>query len=185
MSDVVMGVKSCDWAGDCSVDAAYSYWGSSNGPLPPGGTPLVCGAVTTDPWYTSSAETARSAGGSLFEDGNCDGSPTPSQQLSSAEQSASAWESQQEIDCSQLGESTCQVIQEYTSCLSAATSLAGQTYDFPLSSPSDAAGEVGSALEESESATISRVGEALDYGTEIIGAGLAIYRIAEAYLSCE
>jgi hypothetical protein len=121
----------------------------------------------------------------LFEDGNCDGSPTPSQQLSSAEQSASAWESQQEIDCSQLGESTCQVIQEYTSCLSAATSLAGQTYDFPLSSPSDAAGEVGSALEESESATISRVGEALDYGTEIIGAGLAIYRIAEAYLSCE
>lgn len=44
-----MDVQACAWAGQCSVDATYSYWGSAAGPSPVSGPPLACGAVTTSP----------------------------------------------------------------------------------------------------------------------------------------
>src|ERR1700688_1732217 len=37
----VAGIKACDWASTCSVDAAYIYWGSSEGPFPSGYPALV------------------------------------------------------------------------------------------------------------------------------------------------
>jgi hypothetical protein len=46
-------VVACSWSGFCSVDATYTGWGSDEGPLPAEGAPLICGAVTYNPWLTS------------------------------------------------------------------------------------------------------------------------------------
>lgn len=76
------GISSCDWGtAGCSVDAAYSYWGSPNGPPLGGQGGFVCGAVTTSPYLTSPGGSSTTPSGSAFGFGNCDGSQTPTRSL--------------------------------------------------------------------------------------------------------
>ena len=73
-----MGIESCDWGtSTCGVDAAFSYWGSSNGPAG-----LACGQVTVNPWYKSIGGKTSGSGANTFATNN-------SRQLTDSGRSAS------------------------------------------------------------------------------------------------
>ena len=79
-----MGVESCDWGDGCTVDAAYSYWGSADGPTPSGSKALACGAVTVSPYLTSSGGTPSPYDDNALGIANCDGTQSPDDALSQA-----------------------------------------------------------------------------------------------------
>ncbi|MGH2902779.1 MAG: hypothetical protein ACRDK7_04240 [Solirubrobacteraceae bacterium] len=180
-----MGIRGCDWGTEgCTVDAAYSYWGSSEGPFPGGKTALVCGAVTTGPYLTSPSGSS-TAEGSDFVSRNCDGSPTPAEQFATGQRADGERVSKEEIRCGEGFKEACEVIKETEECLGAATTLAEQSADFKFS---DGAKDVPSNgadwLASSESRVISDVGQAAGFALDIVGAAKTILDIAEAYSHC-
>jgi hypothetical protein len=110
------GIRACDWAtgSDCFVDAAYSDWGSPDGPFPPSGA-LVCGSVVVRPWLP------QAVGQSPFV-GYCNGQPPPDQEMLSA---ASASDDAVGALCGGDFTDACQVYTTYKACYTAAYNLAG------------------------------------------------------------
>ncbi len=177
-------VEACSWqSADCSVDAAYTYWGSSEGAFPSGSPALACGAVTTSPYLTSESG-ASTANGSVFGTANCDGSETPEQLLASAQQAADTHIAAEQIRCGEGFEEACQIIQLYQECLGAATTLAQSQSPFPFSDPKDVASTGADWLASSENAVVSDLGQVASFGLGIVGAAKTITDIANAYGSC-
>jgi hypothetical protein len=179
-----VGIEACDWGEACSVDAAYTYWGSSEGPFPSGRPALACGAVTTSPYLTSESGGC-TATGSVFGTANCDSSPTPEQQLASAQQAANAHIADEQIRCGEGFEEACQVIQLYQQCLSSATTLAQESSPFKFSNGAeDVASDGADWLASAENAVVSDVGQVASFGLGIVGAAKTISDIATAYSGC-
>ena len=129
------GVDSCDWGSRRVVDASYSYWGNPSGPGGgSSGSPSVCGAVWTSPFYTSSAETSTNSTSSFSA--NCDGSQTPDQQVASADQVESDELSTLQLEC-ETEQSACQQIQADNSCLSGLIQVGDQASLFSFGGASD------------------------------------------------
>ena len=185
LENVGNGIQACDWSSSaCSVDAAYSYWGSSDGPFPGGHAPLACGAVTVSPWYTTLALTTTNSGTDVFGVGNCDGSSSPESQLNTASQNYSNAIAQEGIQCGDGFEDACQAIQQAQACLSGADSVAESQSPFPLSTPDDAVGTLGDALSTAENTLVSTFGEVLSFAVDIKGVGTTVVALANAYNSC-
>jgi Bacterial Ig-like domain len=178
-------VEACNWGtSDCSVDAAYTYWGSPEGPFPSGGSPLTCGAVTTSPYRTSASSEATSNTKSAFA-ANCDSSPTPEERLASAQASASAHISSEDIRCGEGFKEACEVIEMYKKCLGAAAQLAAEQSPFTFSDGAQSVGSDGASwLEKSESVVVSSIGHVASFGFQIVGVANTILSIANAYNTC-
>ena len=121
-------VRACNWASQCSVDAAYTDWGDAGGPAG-----KVCGEVTTSPWIYNGAN----HDGGLFSP-NCDGSPTPDTQLSSSVSGFQSRVNQHQIDCDNGFQDACQAVDQAYACLTGALNVAGSTSPFPLPGASTA-----------------------------------------------
>ena len=174
-ANVAYAVRTCNWGWtDCGVDAAYSYWGSPDGPAG-----LVCGAVTTSPWYSSPEGTSTTTGGAFVYE-NCDGTASPTDRLLSAEVAANQIVSRVQSECDGGQQSACEEVQAYYDCLIA--------FDEHLNS-SSAAGEflgelttlVG-ALESVVPPAVSIVNTVAEYATTAIGAVYA-YQDCSARIS--
>jgi hypothetical protein len=178
-------VEACNWGtAGCSVDAAYTYWGSSEGPFPSGSSPLTCGAVTTSPYRTSASSEATSNAKSAFA-ANCDSSPTPEERVASAQASASAHISSEEIRCGEGFKEACEVIELYKKCLGSATQLAAEQSPFTFSNGAQSVGSDGASwLEKSESVVVSSIGHVASFGFQILGVANTILSIANAYNTC-
>jgi hypothetical protein len=182
--DDTQDVDACVWgSSDCSVDATYSYWGNTDGPVPSGQSPLACGAVSLSPWYTSLSHSSTAAS-PIFADGNCDGRPTPDEALASAQQAAAIWLAEQESQCAQDGDSACEVVQQYLACFAAIVALARSAAGFPFSGATDVVGAGATFLEASADAVIETAGYVLDYASAIIGVATTIYQVVSAYQTC-
>ncbi|MGD0834272.1 MAG: hypothetical protein ABSA40_07595, partial [Candidatus Dormibacteria bacterium] len=182
---VSTGVQACDWGSlACSVDAAYSYWGSPAGPFPSGQSALACGAVTVSSWYTSPDLTGTASGDDPFGVANCDGSSTPDTQLSTASGNYSDAMAQEGIDCGDGFEDACQAMQQAQVCLSGAVSVADGQSPFPFSTPDDAVSSLGDALASSEDPAVSSLGNVLGFGVDIVGVGATVLDLATAYNTC-
>lgn len=128
-----MAIEACNWNADCMVDAAYSHWGSDDGPFPSSGK-LVCGSVTVSPWYTTSSTDTRT----LFETRNCDNSPTPEVIMADEIASFQARTAAMSLDCENLIQDACDAYDQAYACLSGAVDVAGSTSPFPLPDASTA-----------------------------------------------
>jgi len=179
------GVQACDWGTEgCSADAAYTYWGPA-GPFPSGTAALACGAVTTSPYLTTPSGAATEDATSAFGSENCDGSPTPSQEFASAQQSATERISGLEIECGDGLEEACELIAAYEKCMGAATTLAEQSSPFDFSNGAQSvAADGASLLEKSENAVVSTLGSVASTGLEIFGVASTVIDIAHAYDTC-
>lgn len=179
------GVRACSWESlACSMDAAYTYWGSAEGPFPSDAKPLACGAVTTSPYLTSESG-GSSTDGSVFGATNCDGAPTPEEQFDSAQQEYSDELAGEQISCGEGFEEACKEIEATEKCLGAATSLAQESSPFDFSNEAtDVAADGGEFLENLESDTVSTFGDVAHFGGEIVGAVGTILDAAKAYSQC-
>ena len=184
-SEDVRDVASCDWGSSCAVDASYTYWGSTSGPFPPEAHPLVCGSVTTSPWYTSSYRGSSTTTGSLFAGGNCDGSSTLDQQLATASASAGAAEARETIQCDDGFQEACEVIKQYEQCFTAALdAVQGKSSIDIVDTPSDAASKAGDFLSTSAVEQISDVGDTLSAVGQILSVASTLVGLNEAYAMC-
>ena len=187
LDDVGLGIHGCDWDSvACSVDAAYTFWGSSAGPFPGGQQPaLACGAVTVSPWYTTSALTTTASGSTNpFGISNCDGSTTPDFDLANATFAFNAEIANEQIDCGDGFQEICQLIQEQQSCLSTATQIADGESPFPLTSTSDVVSTLGNGLAQLESPIVSGFGEIVSLATNVFGVLRTLSSLSAAYQMC-
>jgi hypothetical protein len=179
------GIGACDWGGACSVDAAFSYWGSAAGPYPPGGPNLACGSVTVSPWFTSVNGGSTADSSDVFQTTNCDGTPAPDVQLSTAVNQFNVEIGGLNVDCSDGLQSACQEAQGQLSCLSSLVSLAGSQSPFTFPAAVGDFVSVGSSyLESSESEVVSTIGSIEDFAGQIIGAASTLLSVAQAYHQC-
>lgn len=177
-------IAACNWGQNCSVDAAYVDWGTTSGP--PAGK--VCGQVTVTPWVGgNSSEPDR-----LFTSKNCDGSPTPSEQVTSSTQHFSQRMSIKGIDCSNGFQDACQAMQTAQTCLGAATQLAQSTSSFPLPNGNayEQPAQWGNMLAGNASTFIQSVEgpnpilSAAGFATELLSAVSTVLNVANAYNTC-
>jgi Bacterial Ig-like domain (group 3) len=176
-------VDACAWGQECSVDADYSYWGSSQGPYPAGKEGLACGAVTASPYRTNPSGTKTASGASAFNT-RCSGE-TVDEGLASAQSSAAQWENSEQIDCGEGYKEACEVIEKYEQCLGAASTLAQESSPFTFSNGLESIGsDAASWLESSAKAVARAIGSVASFGLQLIGAATTIIDIAKAYDSC-
>lgn len=178
-------IEACRWNETrCVVDAAYVDWGT-NGPT----ESTVCGQVTVSPWMSNGSAVN---GQSLFTSKNCDGTPTPNEQLSSSTSHYSSRMAIRGIDCSNGFEDACQAMQTAQNCLGAATSLAASTSSFPLPDGNayEQPAQWGNMLASNASTYIQSVEgpspilSAAGFAGQLIGAVSTIMNVANAYNSC-
>lgn len=122
-------IKSCKWTLACSVDAAYSSWGSANGPLPGGNAnPLVCGQVAVSPWvYDGTNHPIQ-----MLTSPNCDGSPLPDSSMNSNITAYQQRMAARQIDCSGGFQDACDAMNRASACLGGAMSVAQSQLPWPL-----------------------------------------------------
>jgi hypothetical protein len=116
-------IQACKWTQDCSVDAAYTDWGNSDG-----SEGKVCGKVATIPWKYN---------GNVYEEGgifipNCDSTPTPMQVMDTNITYFQQRMSSKQIDCSGGYQPACEAMQTAMACLTGAVNVAGATSPIPL-----------------------------------------------------
>ncbi|HVX31700.1 MAG TPA: hypothetical protein VHA80_01050 [Solirubrobacterales bacterium] len=177
------GIEACGWTESCSVDAAYVYWGSAEGPFPHSHPALACGAVTTSPYL--STEAGATAGAEPLGTPECHGAVSPLEQFNASQAAAGKRIGEEAIRCDEGFEEACQIIHLYEQCLGAATQLAqSNAPDIPFTQPDDVAGAAGDFLQESEHAVVSSLGQLLSFASEAHEAYHAISTISTAYSSC-
>jgi hypothetical protein len=188
LHDDLEGIEACDWGTACSVDAAYVNWGSDDGPFAPGGPPLACGAVLVNPWLPNGGPEDQS----VFSVANCDGSPTPGDQLAQAASGFEAAIASEQIDCSNDFKAACDAIQTAQNCLSAAHDLAVQNFPVPVDAKgtATAAGNEflskGSAyLRNSASQVVSDIGHVTGFAGQLLGVANTIAGLAQAFNQCD
>ena len=183
VQDVSAGIEACSWeSGKCSVDAAYTYWGSSEGPFPSGEPGLACGAVTTSPYLIEASGGTES--GSVFGSTDCGGSSSPGQQLTAAQQASNESLAEHQIECGEELEEACAWIEAYENCLGAATSLAQSQSPFPFSDPAEVASVGGDFLQTSENITVSTLGQVTSFGLGLVHVVQTFFALSDAYNSC-
>lgn len=121
-------IKACRWDQSCAVDAAYVDWGSVDGPMPSGSSPLVCGKVTTSPWLYAS----NTYDGSLFTSNNCDSSPGPGNILGTNVTHFQGRMALKQIDCGNGNQDACNAINTAMTCLGGAMNVAQSTAPWQL-----------------------------------------------------
>ncbi len=183
-------IRACDWGSSCSVDAAYVDWGSEGSPTSP---ELVCGAVTTSPYlYEGSSH----EGGSGSE--NCDGSPTPWEELDSGQEAFNVGVANAQSLCAELEDDVCEAINTAFNCLSGAFDLGASQLPFALPNPfsggvsgsewQGAASTVGSAgahwLSSSADPVVANIGKVASRGFQILGLANTFSTMADAYSQC-
>ncbi|MGH9857657.1 MAG: hypothetical protein ACRD4B_07425, partial [Acidobacteriota bacterium] len=131
-------IKACNWDQECVVDATHLDWGSADGPFVTSGTDLVCGSVAVSPWVFNSTNYDEST----FAVKNCDSSPTPAAELSTAVSYFQERISLKQIDCNNGFQDACQAIQTAMTCIGAARNLAEGQLPWPMP-PATTAEEVG------------------------------------------
>jgi hypothetical protein len=185
-------IESCNWGSEdvCSVDAAYTAWGSIYGPF--GATAnedLTCGAVTVTPWVHNNTTYDTSP---LFNVRNCDNSPTPAEELASAAAAHSQMLAAQQIDCQNGFQDACNAINSVFACLTGAIDVAASTTPFSLpgSSPTEqattfAGGALSGASTYVNSMEVSSpTGFGLSFASGLYSAAGTIRSLASAYGSC-
>lgn len=190
------GINACDWATTCSVDAAYTYWGSAQGPFPSGVDPLACGAVTTGPYLL--APGGGTADGPPFGAENCGGSPTPWEMLDSGQTVFNQGVARAASLCAELGDDVCSVIDTAFSCLSAAFNLGVSQLPFALPNPfsggvsgsdwkfgaSTFGNEGAKWLKTSADTHVSSIGTAASRGFAILKVAGTWLSLSNAYSQC-
>jgi hypothetical protein len=181
------GLQACIWGGGCSVDAAYTYWGTPSGPGSSGGTDAACGAVTTTPYLTSPTGEETATESSVFAPGDCGSGTTPPQELTTSEASTAVTVDGLESLCRETHEeAVCEVVRQYDKCMAAATTLAQHNASFNFSDDAqDAASAGASFIAESEKAVVSSLASVASFGLELIGVANTIHEIAAAYNTCD
>jgi invasion protein IalB len=185
LTNVITGVQACDWdSNSCAVDATYTYWGNSFGPGGgPDGDPTVCGAVWTNPYYTSRSDSTTATGGSPFS-ANCDGSATPDQQLASAEQSESSAESELEYECEYVGQSYCQQLQSDQKCLAGLISAGEAASEYAFTGPADVIDNGAEFIEENAPADVGTAAQGVSFVHDISGYVSTVETVVNALESC-
>jgi len=180
----VTAISACDWSTTCAVDAAYTYWGSGDGPVDGHGDPLVCGAVTVSPWLTTGDPDGPTRSGGLFAASNCSGASTPQSHLEKSKNRYSLAMAAAQIDCSNGFEDACATITTARQCLSAAFELARSQAGFPMSQPEDVVDAAAESVEGSELRTVSNIAFVTRWAVGLYTAVTAILDIADAYATC-
>jgi hypothetical protein len=150
-----IAIQGCNWGTpDCAVDANFVDWGGPDGPFGAGHPPRVCGSVTVQPWVGQTGDPLP-----VFDIPNCDGSPTPAQQLADAQAASAQREAQLEIDCANGNGDICTQLKRIHDCTSAAIGLAQTQY------PGDSIGvgvaTVGNGLDTAASGGLYRAASVL------------------------
>jgi hypothetical protein len=177
-----MGVEACSWGGECAVDAAYSYWGTAEGPYPHERREQACGAVTASPYLTGPSGPSKEGASPLSE--GCGGT-SPDETLSAAQASASQWLSSEQIDCGDGFKEACEIIESYEKCLGAATTLAQEQSPFTFSNGAQSVAQDGADwLQQSATTAVRDIGSVARFGLQLVGAANTIIDIANAYGQC-
>ena len=170
------------------MDAAYSYWGSTRGPVATNGDPLTCGAVSTRPWFVESSRTTTAANGSMFASRNRDGSPTPDEQLAASEAAANQRLADAQIRCDDGYQDACDVISAYQRCFGAALSAARGESHIPYSDEAHTAGDLvgaaGDLVSSAEAPILQTRGAALGAIGLVISTASSILSLNDAYNTC-
>ena len=132
-------IQACNWGSDsgngCQVDAAYTDWGSSNGPFASvQSNDMACGSVTVSPWAYSGTDYTNN---DVYSVPNCDGSTTPDSALSSAASSFSTSLANYYTSCQGGLEPACTAYNDEISCLEDAINLAATATGDPVVLPDD------------------------------------------------
>jgi len=124
-------IKACNWAHPlvCAVDAGYTDWGRAGGPMVSGGTDLICGAVTANPYLYNNSTLP---GPELLQSQNCDNSNNPAYYLNENINYFKQRVNTKQIDCDNGFQDACQAIQTAYVCLTSAVNLATSVYPIPI-----------------------------------------------------
>lgn len=179
------------------VDAAYTDWGSTGGPLAEDpSNNMVCGAVTAIPWVHGGSDYGSDTN-KLYDIKNCDNSSTPDQQLGTAIASFESGIASAQAACDGLGEDVCDAVNTAYRCLDGASSVVGDTAlsSFGIEFPDNTTLETGTGvtafvvdnssayLFTNEETAISSA-ELTSLGVEVFDLGSMFYNLANAYNSC-
>lgn len=146
---------------------------------------MACGAVTVQPFIGQPAGVLP-----LFGTGNCDGSPTPGQELAASESASAERRAQDEIDCSGAYQEACEEIRRRDECTHEALGLTETLY--PGSTTGVAVGGVTQALDNAAasdlyagaSPRVETAGKALGWAAKV-GQVVGVYRgLASAIDGC-
>jgi hypothetical protein len=125
------GIVACDWHSYCMVDAAYTDWGSADGPFATNPADnLVCGSVSVSPWKHSSSTYNITPSMNVR---NCSGA-SPTEGLDGAVAHFNSAVAARQIDCSNAYQDACNAVNMAYECLSGAVDVAASTTPFPLPS---------------------------------------------------
>jgi hypothetical protein len=182
------GIRACNWgAAGCVVDAAYTNWGNG---IDPTVTPAkICGSVWIYPWTGTPP-----ASDSYLYVPNCDGSATPSTQMSTSATTLNNALADDYSNCSDVDNGTdpaCNVIRITKTCMGSALNLAEQhaSFVFPAINPLSTSDYVSGMVD----ATTTYVGSTVSptpaqFGLGITGEILngisAVTSVKSAYDSC-
>lgn len=182
ITNVAMGIESCNWQSRCWVDATHTMWDTPAGPFADPASPLVCGAVEVEPWRD-----AEPGDRNPFGLPNCDGSPSIADQTTQA--AAAAWTRVNNL-CAQSTD-LCDVVELYSNCLSAARQLAEDNLPFPTTEGGavrdfgvDLVEAGGTYLKTSSVALVSDFGAVTSRAGSVLGVVDVFLSLKRAYDSC-
>jgi len=178
-------ITACNWGNGCTVDAAYVDWGTSAGPFPSGKPPLACGAVTVTPWTDAGPDVSSN----LWAVQNCNGSSTPSEGLTAAQNSFNETIAGEQVDCSGGMQSACQEMQTYEACYANLEQIAWNHVSIggvPATPPDngDVEGVFNSWLETADIPVVSSIADVKEFGDDISDVVDLYSELTSAYNTC-
>jgi hypothetical protein len=186
--DTTLGVQACNWGTEgCVVDAAYTDWGNG---IDPTVTPAkICGSVWIYPWIGTPP-----ASDSYLYVPNCDGSSTPSTQMSTSATNLNNALADDYSNCSDVDNGTdpaCNVIRITKTCMGSALNLAEQhaSFVFPAINPLSTSDYVSGMVDATTTyvgSTVSPTPTQFGLGVtgEILNGISAVTSVKSAYDSC-
>jgi hypothetical protein len=190
---VSQAIMACNWGESCVVDAAYTNWGSADGPFVSGDPAdnMVCGNVTVSPWVYGGDDYTDST--NPFSVQNCDGSYGPDVSLEDSISDFQSGINDEQIQCDDGFEDACAAITTAYECLQGAVDSAYSYYGlFPLPGASDSsdvstfAGDTLSAtstyINGIESGTI--VGDGSEFAGDLFNVVEVMSSLQTAYNDC-
>jgi hypothetical protein len=181
-------IMSCVWGtANCSVDAAYTDWGSSVNPFLSGAN-LICGQVMATPWIHGG--TSYNDSDYIFESPNCNSTDTVKASLNVSATSLDDYLTQLGVDCSTI-QDACDAATRVDSCIEDVTDTArgALTISLPAYMPSDSVVDytgdalsiIGSALSAGREEAVGNVASGL---SDVIGTVPVLVQLNSNYNSC-